>query len=178
MMPEQNAPDPKTFDVDAYIEEVTRPEISVDVYGRGDLYGDITALESRIEVARTVARHEEETLDGGGLTELENEYEALLEKFAASKITLRLRALGAMEEARIREEQKGKSTQDIAYHLIHAALLQPNIPDYDKFERFLEVLGKGQGDKVANAYSRVQAGVMRVSPDFLQRRSSPSGSPE
>lgn len=170
-------PTPETFDVDQYIREATRPETTVDVFTRGDLYGDIVALEHRIATERTIT-HEEESLDGGSVAALEQEYEQLLERFVGSKLTLRLRGLGAIEEAKIREELTDETPQAVAYRLMHAALAAPSIPYYEKFEQFLEVLGKGQADKIANAFSRVQSGVMRVSSDFLPRRSSPSDSRE
>lgn len=170
-------PTPETFDVDQYIREATRPESTVDVYTRGNLYGDIVELENRIRIEQQVAA-EDESLDAGGVGALEREYEQLLERFAASKLTLRLRGLGAKEDAAIREAHAEGSAQALAYRLIHAALVSPAIPDYEKFEAFLEALGKGQADKIAGAFSRLQTGVMRVSPDFLQRRSSPNATRE
>lgn len=169
---------PETFDVDRYIAEATRPETTVDVYTRGDLYGDIVELENKIQLERTVTHQDDEGLDGGKLAQLEEAYEVALRAFTDSKLTLRLRALGAKQEAQIREEHKDRGPQELAYRLIHASLVSPVIADFDRWEQFLEVLGKGQGDKIANAYTRLQTGVMRVSPDFLQRRSSPSDSRE
>lgn len=170
-------PTPETFDVDQYIREATRPESTVDVYTRGDLYGDIVELENRIRIEQQVAA-EDESLDAGGPASLEREYEQLLERFAASKLTLRLRGLGAKKEAEIRAAHEDESPQTVAYRLMHAAVIFPVIEDYEKFEAFLEALGKGQADKIANTYGRLQSGVLRVSPDFLQRRSSPNATRE
>lgn len=174
-MPEMT---PENFDVDAYIAEATSPETTVDVYTRGHLYGDIAELESKISIERAAARDDEESLDGGVLAELEARYESTLQQFADSKLTLRLRALPAKREAEIRNQHKDDGAHALAYRLIHAALVSPVIPDYEKWERFLDVIGKGQGDKIAKAFNEVQNGVMRVSPDFLPRRSSHSDSRE
>lgn len=169
---------PETFDVDAYIAEATSPETTVAVYTRGHLYGDIVELQNKIEIERAAAREDDEALDGGVVAELEDQYEKVLLAFTDSKLTLRLRALTSKREAEIREKYKDEGTQVLAYRLIHDSLVSPVIPEYGKWERFLEVIGKGQADKVAREFNQVQNGVMKVSPDFLQRRSSRSDSRE
>lgn len=85
-------PDPTTFDVEAWLQDAHLPEESVTVYKRPDVVAELSDLKRRIELEDRAAAAER-TAGEAALTPLEQEYQALLQAFSQSGLTVYVRAL-------------------------------------------------------------------------------------
>ena len=164
--------DPKTFDVDAWLTGAKLPEHSVEVYARADLLAVADDLVRRIGRAETDESLERSLGEGESAAALREQYEAVMEEFKASALTVRVRAVkesettvldGKVERGEVRKE-------DRPLHEISIASLEPRLT-VDQVQKMREALGPAQITKIWNAVFRATGEQPEVSPAFLPKRS-------
>jgi hypothetical protein len=181
--------DPAEFDFDAFLQDAKQPEESVTVYKRADVISELSDLKRRIELEARVNADERSAGDSA-LTPLEKEYEALLQTFSQSGLTVYVRALSDLE-LREQREQTEKRTQDMppqkanvefGYDLLAAAIIAvkpaggertPVKFNRDKVEALRRAIGETQVGQILEARQIAQNAVPTVDADFLRK---PSGS--
>jgi hypothetical protein len=179
-----------TFNVDDWLQDARLPEESADVYKRADVIGELGALRRKIDVQREAAASPERTAgDAAELTPLEQQYEALLQTFADSQLTVYVRALGPDERRAIREDSEARTKDqppldqnaDHGLAILSAAVVA--VRPYggqrvdvtwsrDQVRAMENKIGGTQMQQVLHAYQAAQNRVPAVDADFLHR---PSG---
>lgn len=81
---------PEDFDLDAWLDQGSRPRATVKVYRDWALMGELVRLEEQIKVADQV---EDPSLDDVSAEELREEYQEVLARLADSAIEVTLQAL-------------------------------------------------------------------------------------
>jgi hypothetical protein len=164
--------DPKTFDVDAWLTGAKLPEHSVVVYQRADLLAKADDLQRRITAAEQDDAAEYSLGDRTSAGALRAEYEKVAEEYAASALTIRVRALTEAEDADLNARVKaGELTdEDRARHQIAIATIEPKL-SVEQVRRMQEVLGPRQVLNIWQAVLRATNEMPEVSPHFLPKRS-------
>lgn len=179
------------FDVEAWLQDAAMPEESVDVYKRADVIGKLSALRRKIELHRKAAAVTERTAgdDTDELTELERQYEALVDTFTGSQLTIYCRALGPDERQAVREESaertKDKPTdeqnRDFGYVLLSKSIIAvepfggertPVAWSPEVIRSMENTIGGTQMSEVLDAHRVAQNKLPAVDADFLHK---PSG---
>lgn len=168
------------------------PRESADVYTRGDLVGRINYLTRRIEEAQRVAAAapEEGALGEESATEgLLDEYTTLLEEFAASRVTVYVRALELPERRKVRKahdaamKSKTEGDEGFVIRMIAASVVGVQAPGQDdvtpaKFtvpqaKELYTKIGEAQMALLFQAQQQATNAAPRVSADFLPKPSGP-----
>ena len=184
---------PETFDIDAWLTDAHLPEESVRIYKRADLLGRITALQEKI-------KHEAEAEGADSLTgtiELQKareEYDGLLETFGASALTVYVATVPSSKVREIRkvvdaeQDEKveaglGKSdatewrAAELLYRIMAASILAVSGPDGERtpvewdaeqVKALENHIGTGQFDALMEAKKRADSKVQEPDADFLR----------
>ena len=148
---------PKDFDVDAWLDDLKRPQRSVRVYQRGDIMAQLDDLAAQIENAESVDDGERGLVDASPAS--------LLVTVQGHDRDEKVAALKGAEDA---------SPVEVARALIFDALVSPKM-SREQFDRFMSGIGPAQQDRVAEAYTRACGEVPEPSADFLPQLSTPDG---
>lgn len=187
----------KNFDFNSWFGGAGLPEESADVYTKGNLVGRINYLTRRIEEAQRVAAAGADEASVGeetGTEELEAELTALLEEFAASRVTVYLRALELPERRKIRKQHeaalKSKTEGDEGFVIrsVAAAIVGLQAAGQEtrtevrmsaaQVKDLYSKIGEAQMAQLFQAQHTATNAIPRVSADFLQKPSVPDAGPE
>ena len=163
---------PQTFDVDAWLDGLSRPQRSVRVYQRGDLMARLDDLATQIEHADASDSTERSIADGASPDSLRLQYAELAEQMQAASLAVTVQGHDADEKAAILKEMEDVSNRERGRALVFDALVSPEMTRA-QFDRFMDGIGPAQQDRVAEAYSLACAEVPEPSADFLPRASTP-----
>lgn len=186
--------DPKTFDIDAWLEDAHLPEDCQRVYKRGDLIAKLTALQEKL---KDLAENDGGTLAGSvEMQKTREEYERVEAEFTASALDIYVRAVPS---SKVRELQKvygshrGKPTGghkdelqrmrenaliDLNYAIIAEAIVAVAPADGERSEvdwsidqvKALENrIGSGQYLDITQTKNALEAGVKEPDADFLHK---------
>lgn len=89
---------PEVFDLDAWLNQASRPQRTIKIYRDWSLMDELERLEKLIEVADQEA---DPSMDDASGEELREQYQAVLDKLAESALEVTLRALTDAEVADI-----------------------------------------------------------------------------
>lgn len=81
---------PEEFDLDAWLDQGSRPQATVKVYRDWALMSELVRLEEQIEAA---GQEDDPSLDDVSAEELRDQYQAVLDKLAESALEVTLQAL-------------------------------------------------------------------------------------
>lgn len=191
--------DPKTFDINAWLDDAHLPEESTRIFKRADLLGRITALQEKLK--------DEAAADGDNLAgsvefaKAAEEYEALLEEFGASALTV---YVSAVPSSKVREIQKehgfpwGKPTGgkkealeearelaliELNYAVLAEAVVAVAGPDgqrvavnwsVEDLKKMEDRIGSGQFQDIIQAKYAAESRVREPNADFLAKLSGGS----
>lgn len=187
---------PTTFDLSGWLSDAHLPEESADVYKAGNIVSELSAIKRRIEIEQAVEDAERSSADKSSsvLSELEKEYERLLEAFGDSRLTVYVRAIAPEKIRKMRadheERTKGLSTDEsnmeFGYDLLAAAIVgvkpagaEHRIDvsfNHAKVKEMESAIGGPQMQLIMAARAQAQNGIPTVDADFLLRSSGTSGS--
>jgi hypothetical protein len=179
--------DPAEFDVEEFLQDARLPEESVTVYKRPDVIAELSDLKRRIQLEDRL-RTDEQSAAEMSLTPLEQEYEALLQTFSRSAVTVYVRAIPDEEIAEQRklteERTKGMPPQDanleFGYDLLARAIIgmkpaggerKPVTFTPAKIKTLRKAIGDTQVDLILKARQIAQNAMPSVDADFLLRHS-------
>lgn len=187
----------KNFDFDSWFGGAALPEESADVYTRGDLMGRINYLTRRIEEAQRVAAAGVEESAAGEESpaeELEAELTGILEEFAASRVTVYLRALEKPERVTLRKQHESAlksgtvGDEDFAIRTVAASVVGLQAPGQEKrtdvrmsvaqVKDLYSRIGEAQMALLFAAQQTATNAAPVVRADFLQKSSGPADGPE
>lgn len=183
---------PETFDIEAWLTDAHLPEESADVYKRADVISELSELRRRIELEDAADDPQERTIGQKSPTaDLEARYAELLQTFAASKLTVYVRALTG-EELRTARAEHEKRTEgmepkeaniEFGYDLLAAAIVgmkpaggerKPVSMTSQAVKKLAAGIGEVQVSAILQARQQAQSGVPQVDADFLLQRSGTS----
>ncbi|MEU2418875.1 hypothetical protein ABZ546_13945 [Brachybacterium paraconglomeratum] len=81
---------PEEFDLDAWLDQGSRPQVTVKVYRDWALMGELVKLEEQIKVAD---QEDDPSLDDVTAEELREQYQAVLDRLAESALEVTLQAI-------------------------------------------------------------------------------------
>ncbi|NDK31179.1 hypothetical protein [Nesterenkonia haasae] len=180
--------DAETFSLDDWLKDAHLPERSCRIFRGGHLIGKLERLQDQIRDEQSAS---EQTLQSRQkLTQLMEEYQATLEKFGASALTVYLRALSGpiLRELRAEsdeiEKKKGQDRQTSAAEFWYAMVarsvvaVQPADGERQAVKWTAEnikaldtEIGMGEFGKLKATYQRAQQEVQEPDADFLQKSS-------
>jgi len=178
------------FDVEAWLQDAHLPEESTEVYKRADVIGELSALRRQIELQREAAAAAERTSgETSELATLEARYQALLDTFAGSQLTVYCRAISPDERREVRAaSEKATAGKDsieqnayFGYELLAKAIIAvkpfegertPVSWDAATVRKMENTIGGTQMNAVLQAHQLAQGRMPSVDADFLQK---PSG---
>ncbi|MDJ0321827.1 hypothetical protein [Pseudarthrobacter sp. PS3-L1] len=184
--PEEVATD---FDVEAWLVDAHLPEESADVFKRPDVISELTRVKVRLKEASAINSAERTSADKSEIGFLEAEYTQLLEKFAASRLTVYVRAITQErlwdlrkehDEAVKDVESKDEQNRLFGYVLLAAAIVamraegserKPVTLTPEQVRKFEQAIGAVQMPAILTARQRAQNSVPTVDADFLSRLS-------
>lgn len=185
------------FDFNSWFGGASLPQESADVYLRGDLVARMNYLGRRVEEAQRIAAAapEEESLgEDNGIEALVEEYAELLETFAASRVTIYLRALEKPERVALRkahdaalvagqEGDEGFVIRTVAQSIV--GLQAPGQTErtdvrmqVGQVKELYSKIGEAQLALLFQAQQQATNAVPTVSADFLLTSSGPAAGPE
>ena len=164
---------PKDFDVDAWLDGLSRPQRSVRVYQRGDIMARLDDLAAQIEQAEMADAGERSMADTSPES-LRVQYAELADEMKAASLLVTVQGHDRDEKAAALKDLKEPSAVDVARALIFDALVSPQM-SREQFDRFMSGIGPAQQDRVAEAYTRACGEVPEPSADFLPQLSTPDG---
>ena len=179
--------DPAAFDVEGWLQDAKLPEESATVYKRADVVAELSDLKRRIELEARAAGAEYTAADPA-LTPLEQEYEALLKTFAASGLTVYVRALTEQElrdlrsasEAATEGKTPDEQNEHFGYEILAKSITavkaagaprQSVVFTPDKVRALKDAIGTAQMTVILNARLTAQNAIPAVDADFLHKRS-------
>lgn len=163
---------PKTFDMDAWLAGLSRPQRSVRIYQRGDLMARLDVLAAQIERADAQGDMERTLGDGSTATSLRAEYAEVAAEMEAAALTVTVQGHDADEKKELLAGGEASSLRARGRVLLHDALVSPEM-SWEQFERFMGGIGPAQEDRIADAYSAACSVVAEPSADFLPQSSTP-----
>lgn len=186
------------FDFDSWFGKAALPVESADVYTRGDLVGRINYLTRRIEEEQRIAAagaDSEASLGEATVAEdLTEEYAALLQEFADSRVTVYLRALEKPERVKLRkahdaalkagqEGDEGFVIRSVAQSIVglqaHGQTERTDVRmQVGQVKDLYSRIGEAQMAHLFEAQQTATNAIPRVSADFLQKPSGPAAGPE
>ena len=164
---------PKDFDVDAWLDGLSRPQRSVRVYQRGDIMAQLDDLAAQIEHAESVDDGERGLVDASPAS-LRAQYAQLAEEMKAASLLVTVQGHDRDEKVAALKGVEDASPVEVARTLIFDALVSPKM-NREQFDRFMSGIGPAQQDRVAEAYTRACGEVPEPSADFLPQLSTPDG---
>ena len=162
---------PQTFDMDAWLSGLSRPQRSVRVYQRGDIMARLDDLAAQIEHAE-MGDIGERGLADASPESLRAQYAELAEEMQAASLLVTVQGHDADEKAAILKEGEGSTARERGRALVFDALVSPSM-SREQFDRFMDGIGPAQQDRVAEAYTRACGEVPEPSADFLPQSSMP-----
>lgn len=180
--------DPAAFDVEGWLQDAKLPEESATVYKRADVVAELSDLKRRIELEARAASPEYTAADPA-LTPLEKEYQALLETFSKSALTVYVRALTDDERNALRaaHDERTKDWKDpikanaaFGYDLLAGAITHMTPAGGKKasvkltpaqVEAMENAIGNTQMQVILAARQTAQNALPAVDADFLLKRS-------
>lgn len=155
---------PAAFDLDAWIEGASRPERTVTLYRDGHLLAELDDLEARIKTAKAVPADERGITDDSPQA-LQEQWDGVAERFAASALQVRVRAITNAEYAEAhkagRKAAGGKDDPEmIGLHVVAAAVVSPPMT-VEQVSRLRDRIGEAQ------------IGLLAVAADELRRKGLP-----
>jgi hypothetical protein len=186
---------PETFDIDAWLADANLPEDSADVYKAGHLAGELHALKRRILEGEAIPDPERTVADKSSEQRLLEQYAALLQEYADSKLTVYVRALSTEQLRKMRKahERKTDSTvhpqkanEEFGFELLAEAIVAVRHNDGERksvkftpaqVQKLVAAIGEPQTKLITEARMRAQNAVPEVDADFLQQRSGASQEP-
>lgn len=180
--------DPATFDVEAWLQDAHLPEESATVYKRPDVVAELSDLKRRIELEARAAG--EQSAAEEALTPLEREYEALLQTFSQSALTVyvraltldRMKALRTEVDAQTKDLAPDEGNKEFGYALLAAGIVAvkpaggertPATFTPAKVKAMRDAIGDIQLTQILAARQTAQNALPSVDADFLRK---PSGS--
>ncbi len=182
--------DPKTFNLDDWLQDAHLPEESCRVFKKGHLIARLTELREQIEDEAEQAKSGQSMSGARKLTELREEYERLAEEVADSALTVYCSAITAQKNRAVRdavdkvaEEQgldKRQAGYEFSYYLVAASVVAVAKPgdqrkDVDwspeEVKRLEQAISPGEFGKIVAAYKKADSGVKEPSVDFLRKSS-------
>lgn len=200
MTTEPQKTDPAAFDLDAWLHDAKLAEDSADIFQRPDVFGELTDLQRQIEDLKAASKRasdEPRQSDRRALAELNSRYEQLLEEFAASRLTVFVRAIPDEEirelrvahdarwQKRIDKDPKNRldANNEFNRRLVAAAIcaLQPAGGervdasfDFEMVKKLEDAVGGAQVKQIIEARQRAQLQAPEVTADFLRGASGTS----
>jgi hypothetical protein len=186
-MTETITQDPATFDVEGWLQDAKLPEESATVYKRADVVAELSDLKRRIELEARASGAEYTAADPA-LTPLEQEYQALLETFSKSALTVYVRALTEQElrtlrlasEAATQNLSSDAQNEHLGYEILARSITavkpagaarQSVVFTPAKVKALKDAIGTAQMQVILNARLNAQNAVPAVDADFLHKRS-------
>lgn len=191
--------DPKTFDIDAWLQDAHLPEESVRIFKRGDLIAQLTALQEKLKDLTES--------DGGSLAgsvqlgKAREEYEALEAEFKASALDVYVSAVPSSKVRKIQKEygfprknptggHKDALEQarefaliELNYAVMAESVVAISEPDgervpvewsIDQIKALEDRIGSGQYQAVVQAKYQAESRVKEPDADFLHKLSGGS----
>ena len=143
---------PRDFDVDAWLDGLSRPQRSVRVYQRGDIMAQLDDLAAQIENAESVDDGERGLVDASPAS-LRAQYAQLAEEMKAASLLVTVQGHDRDEKVAALKGAEDASPVEVARTLIFDALVSPKM-NREQFDRFMSGIGPAQQDRVAEAYTR------------------------
>lgn len=187
----------KNFDFNSWFGGASLPEESADVYTKGNLVGRINYLTRRIEEEQRVAAagvDEASVGEENSVEAMTEELTGLLEEFAASRVTVYLRALEKPDRVKIRKAhdaaQKGgvEGDEGFVIRTVAASVVGLQAPGQEtrtdvrmsvgQVQDLYSKIGEAQMALLFQAQQTATNSAPRVSADFLQKSSGPDAGPE
>lgn len=180
--------DPASFDVEAWLQDAALPEESCTVYKRPDVIAELSDLKRRIELEARIAAADERSAGDAALTPLELEYQALLETFSKSSLTVyvraltedELRTLRSLTEERTKDLPAADQNEEFGYTLLAASIVavkpaggQRTAAQFTpaRVKALVDAIGQTQVGLVLQARLQAQNALPVVDADFLLNRS-------
>lgn len=163
---------PQTFDVDAWLDGLSRPQRSVRVYQRGDLMARLDDLAAQIEHADASDSAERSIADGASADALRMQYAELAAEMESASLTVTIQGHDVDEKAGILNGLKDASNRERGRALVFDGLVSPTM-SREQFDRFMDGIGPAQQDRVAEAYALACNEIPSPSADFLPQHSTP-----
>lgn len=180
---------PETFSFSDWFADANLPESSADVYTNGHLLAELTDLQRRISIEGRVVEAEATASSKKAKTVLEDEYVALAQRFASSKITIYLRALTGERRTEIRaiHDAANEPDREFVFRQLAESIYAMSRADGPKVDAVLTVdqvrdlylrIGDPQITLLYNAFRTASDGIPSVDADFLHKLSGPENGPE
>lgn len=131
--------DPSTWNLDDWIDEVTRPTEIVRLYGKGHLNERLKEIEREMRLLERRTAQETSIADEGpSLASLQEEWDLVAVELKESERAFRVQALTSDEEdAAIKRAKAAKESEsDQILHVIAAAVVEPKGVTPEKLKRF------------------------------------------
>lgn len=160
---------PETFDLDAWLSGLSRPQRSVRIFQRGDLLAELQELGREIELAEA-AGDAERSLNDASPAVLRQKYADLSEQFAASGRDFRFQGHDVDERKAIMGDRIEADRSEIGRDLLFDALVSPQMTR-DQFNVLLKGIGPAQIDDLVGAYQLACSDIPEPSADFLPQSS-------
>lgn len=180
--------DAEIFSLDDWLKDAHLPERSCRIFRGGHLVSKLEKLNQQIKDEQVAA---DQTLQSRQkLTQLIEEYEATLEKFGSTALTVYLSALSGpvmrelREESDKRSEDKGHDRQTAAaefwYAMVARSVVAVEPADGERkpvkwtaenIKALDTQIGIGEFGKLKATYQRAQGEVKEPDADFLQKSS-------
>jgi len=179
--------DPATFNLEDFLQDANLPQESATVYKRADVVAELTELKRRIELEDRV-NADERSSGEAALSPLEQAYEAALQTFSQSALTVYVRALTSDElrdlkashEERTADLPPAQQNLEFGYDVLAAAIVGVKPAGGERTATTFTVaqvkalkdgIGEVQTQLILAARQQAQNGVPTVDADFLLRRS-------
>lgn len=167
---------PADFDLDEWIDGATRPERSVTIYRDGHLLAELDDLERRIKSAKAVPVEDRGITDDGAES-LQALWDETAERFAASALTVRLRAITNEEYAAAHKSARkacdGKDDPEIiGLYVVAASVVSPAMTPV-QVSRLRDKVGEAQiGLLAITAHELRTKGLPKVTAPFSRPSST------
>lgn len=175
---------PATFNVEDWLTDAALPEESATVYKRPDVVAELTELKRQIELEDRAASAESD-----GPTAGSKRYEAYLQTFSESALTVyvsalpreKVKAMRAEHEARTADLEAAQRNEEFGFDLLAAAIVAvkpaggertPAKFSTDQVKGMENAIGATQLQLILAARQQAQNGLPTVDADFLLK---PSG---
>jgi hypothetical protein len=140
----QAEPEPEDFDVEAWLDNSSRPERSVTVYGDGKGYAELQELQERYEALDDQAEGDESLGAVGAREQFRTEYDTIRQRVEASKRSFRVRAVTEDKMKAIRDRMGEDATEhEVGMAVLAAGCVRPKLTEAQA-KRLSDRIGIGQ----------------------------------
>lgn len=183
--------DPKTFDLDAWLQDAHLPEVSARIFKGGHLLAELESVREQIEDEQ--AAMGQSLTSAQKLSELTERYEQLLEQFGESALTVYCQAIPGSKLRDLRKEfderskakkwNTAESSAEFGYMLVANSVVAVKPAEGTKTEvtwnaesvkNLEKQIGPGELGKLLKAHKRAQSELKEPDADFLRKSSGTS----